>query len=550
MESSKESVVHYARGLFLASFAAFIFTSMMTTAAVGGPLIDEHLTASVANTKLAMIKAPLHKSADGCVTNFAGVEIDNPLCRGGDDLGGGSGGGSGWTIPAGASATLTVTPATVDPGQTVSVSWETSGIKSCIITEDGKEISKYTDYTNLKRGPLSAETVYALSCLGDDKNTKIDKTVTVKVETATGAPTVTITADPSTVDYNGTSKISWQSVGADSCAILKNGVEVGRGNSYDAKNLLSDTVFKVRCLNKQGSVADTVEVAVRPPQAPKVQLQAEPAAVAYNGSTKITWSSEYANSCTVKRGTITIGTGLVGEKEVTGLKTDTRFVLSCVGMVGTKTEQDITVTVAKPEVPTVLISAETPVVAYEGKTKITWSSTNADTCTVTGAGMRRSAPAGTYDTPVLTKNMAYSISCTGPGGKVQAETVVTVQPPVRPTVTLSVSGTEVELGKTVQLQWSSTGARECGVYQNNTLLKARSTSMTSLTSQKIMGSTVFWVSCVGAGGSVAASHVVQVVPAAANAASSSLGGGSIDLTPTLGSGSHGDDVRMNDARVD
>src|SRR3989344_4665600 len=88
----------------------------------------------------------------------------------------------------------------------------------------------------------------------------------------TSSPTVTITADPTTVAYNGTSNIYWSSNNVvSSCSITKAGVTWKTGTSginVSSGALISDTTFTATCTGGGKSIAGSVVVNVDPTTIP------------------------------------------------------------------------------------------------------------------------------------------------------------------------------------------------------------------------------------------------------------------------------------------
>lgn len=62
--------------------------------------------------------------------------------------------------------------------------------------------------------------------------------------------------------------------------------------------------------------------------------------------------------------------------------------------------------------PVITLSASPLSIAYNGTSTITWSSTDATSCTKSWG---IASTGGTYTTPALTSTTSYAISCTGSG---------------------------------------------------------------------------------------------------------------------------------------
>ena len=89
---------------------------------------------------------------------------------------------------------------------------------------------------------------------------------------------------------------------------------------------------------------------------------------------------------------------------------------------------------------------------------LSWSSTNAGSCTIDqGIGLVASSGTMTVSPGART---TYTITATGQGGTTAASVSVMVKY-LAPTVTMSVSPTEIVLGESATLSWSSTNASYC-----------------------------------------------------------------------------------------
>lgn len=79
-----------------------------------------------------------------------------------------------------------------------------------------------------------------------------------------------------------------------------------------------------------------------------------------------------------------------------------------------------------PPVPTVAISATPSTVNTGGSSTLTWSSTNATTCSASGAWSGTEPTSGSLNTGALNTNSTYSLTCTGTGGSATGATSITV----------------------------------------------------------------------------------------------------------------------------
>ncbi|OGL25235.1 hypothetical protein A3A68_00720 [Candidatus Saccharibacteria bacterium RIFCSPLOWO2_01_FULL_48_13] len=88
--------------------------------------------------------------------------------------------------------------------------------------------------------------------------------------------------------------------------------------------------------------------------------------------------------------------------------------------------------VAPTPQPTVSLSASPSVVATGGSSTLTWGSTNATSCSASGAWSGTQPTSGTFNTGALSQSSTYNLACSGTGGIASAGVTVTVtqeQPP-------------------------------------------------------------------------------------------------------------------------
>jgi hypothetical protein len=79
--------------------------------------------------------------------------------------------------------------------------------------------------------------------------------------------------------------------------------------------------------------------------------------------------------------------------------------------------------------PVVTISAASTSITTGQSTTLTWSATNATSCSAAGGWSGTKAVSGTQSTGALTANATFEIDCVGPGGRDDASVTVTVNAP-------------------------------------------------------------------------------------------------------------------------
>ena len=292
----------------------------------------------------------------------------------------------------------------------------------------------------------------------------ISRTVNVnpQVQPPTPKPSVSISADNDGVPipYGGSTTIRWSSTNATSC-IASDGANgwagpKGTSGNFPTGNLISMTAYNITCSNSAGSTTNSVVVSVgNQPIIPTVFLTGN-SSVPYNGSTTINWGSNNATSCIASGGS----NGWAGTKSTSGsfptgnLTSTATYNMICYSAIGTASKMDsLTVTVGgqtppppnpptPTQSPTASISATPGTVAYNGTSTITWTSTNATSCSATGgtngwAGTKSTS--GSFPTGSLASTITYNITCSNSAGSAGDSIAVNVGNP--PTQNLTMSGT-------------------------------------------------------------------------------------------------------------
>ena len=167
-----------------------------------------------------------------------------------------------------------------------------------------------------------------------------------------------------------------------------------------------------------------------------------------------------------------------------------------------------------PPAPAVAIVASPAAVQLGSASTISWSSSNATSCTASGAWTGAKATSGTEGaTPQAAGDASYSLTCTGDGGTASSATTVTVSagPPAVPTATLTPGSSTVMVGSSTTLTWSSTGATGCTA--SDAWSGAKSASGTQTVTPAALGASNYILTCTGAGGSIVASATVNAIAA-------------------------------------
>jgi hypothetical protein len=345
------------------------------------------------------------------------------------------------------------------------------------------------------------------------------------------APTLTLTANPSSVLSGQTTTLTWNTTGATTCTASGawTGTRIANGTEVSVP-LTASSTYTLLCSGAGGSVQKSVLVTLQapppPPPTPTLQFTVNPTSISPGGSAILTWASSNVTDCAAS-GAWTGAKTLNGSASTGALSTTSIYALACAGA-GGSASQSVTVTVVTP-VPTVTFTATPTSVISGNSTTLNWSTTNATSCTASGAWSGVKTVTGSEVTNSLSAAADFTLSCQGPGGGASASLHVPVITLALPTVTLSANPTVVATGATTSLTWNTTGATSCTASGGWTGTRATSGSEAS---SAISVGTSFTLACSGAGGSATANVTVQAQPLVTltSTASSLSGGGVAVLT--------------------
>lgn len=395
--------------------------------------------------------------------------------------------------------TITANPTSVAVGGSATLTWSASNAASCAASGAWSG-SKATSGTQ-SVGPLSTSSTFSLSCTGAGGSSSANAAVVVRQPAA--APTLTLTASPLSVASGGNSTLTWSSTNATSCVASGDwtGTRAASG-SLQVGPLTSAKAYTLACTGAGGTVTRFVNVAIAAPGAPTVTFAAAPTSVQSGSASQLTWSSTNSTSCT-SSGAWSGARATSGTQSTGALTANASYTLTCTGAGGSASQ---TVAVTLLPVPTLTLTASPVSIQSGSASQLTWSATDATSCTASGGWTGARATSGTQSTGALGANANYTLTCTGAGGSVSRTAGVTLLPV--PTLTLAASPTSVQSGSASQLTWSTTNATSC--VASGGWSGARATSGTASTGT-LTANGSFTLTCSGTGGSIARTASVTVI---------------------------------------
>jgi hypothetical protein len=324
---------------------------------------------------------------------------------------------------AGTAVNLTATVAEVGgssvPTGTVTFKDGTTTLGS--MTLNATAIAVYTTST-LSVGSHSITAAYG----GDGGNGASTSTAASVTVTAAAAPAVTIGVAPTSIVLGQSATLTWSSMNATACTASNawTGTEAVSGTQTVTPSAAGTLSYVLTCTGTGGSANGTATLTVTNPL-PTVTIAVAPTSITVGQSAKLTWSSTNTTACTASN-------AWTGSEAVSGTQTVTptaagslSYVLTCTGAGGSANATAVlTVTAAAP---TVTIAVAPTSITVGQSATLTWSSTNATSCTASGSWSGTQATSGTTSVSPATAGAAsYVLACTGAGGTANGTAALTV----------------------------------------------------------------------------------------------------------------------------
>lgn len=314
--------------------------------------------------------------------------------------------------------TISLAHPSIQQDATTQLTWSTVTATSC--TASGAWTNSASLSGSLVVGPPTPGAyTYSLTCVGPGGTSGASAQLTVLPR-----PTITFTIDHAEVAVGASSKLTWSVIDATSCDAM---------GSWSGSKPLSGTqdvgplpngsyLYALQCVGPGGYAQSTQTFTVYP--VPTVTISAAPTGVQIGAKSVITWSSTYATSCTASgpwAGTL----ATAGSQEVSAQASGTyAYSLTCIGPGGTVTLAT-SVQVYEPPVATISLSAGT--LQTGDSATLTWSSTDATSCTAGNAWTDSIATSGTKSvSQAAAGTYVYQITCSGAGGAATSSATLTV----------------------------------------------------------------------------------------------------------------------------
>ncbi len=226
-----------------------------------------------------------------------------------------------------------------------------------------------------------------------------------------GAPTVSISANPSSIAASSSSTISWSSTNSTSCTASGGWAGTKGISGSEAVTPGSTTTYTLTCTGSGGSASNSTTVTVSGGTLPPmVSLGATPDSVSSGQQVGLGWATAFATSCTASN-------GWSGSKPLTGNEAvyptvTTTYTLTCTGAGGTNSDS-VTVAVGT-QAPVSLTAVPSTIIAGDSST-LSWATNGMASCTASNGWSGAQALSGST-TVSPSSNTTYTLTCTESGG--------------------------------------------------------------------------------------------------------------------------------------
>ena len=447
-------------------------------------------------------------------------------------------------------------------GERTTLRWTTDDAATVAITDNDPNTDDEDLYAGLSVS--SSKSVEPIATTGDRT---ITYTLTVKNSagvTVTATTTLEVTPAPPTVDdflamptsvgSGGRVNFTWTATGATTIAISD-----GSTNVYSTSTSVEETegstalrptgeiddiiTYTLTATGPGGTNANPPTQTVRIVDGPGIDFTANRYRVPLDGSVTLSWRTTNATSVVIMNGNKNVHTTSTSSEAARGSVTvmpdvDTTYTLTATGNSVMNTATVSVEIIPAPMVDT--FTADPSNVALRGLVNLTWTTTEATslvikagTSTVYSTGTQDQVDSGTAGvTPIA--YTTYTLTATGPSGTATATTAVTIDPPAVDTFTAD--PTNVELGDSVTLMWTTTSAASIKIEasaNSQTSVVRTTSSLSQLDSGSFTvtpdANTTYILTATGPGGTDITSVNVTIDPPMVDRFESIVNGGRTSL---------------------
>ena len=301
----------------------------------------------------------------------------------------------------------------VDPGATA------------LDQEDGDITDKIVKTGSVNTAVLGSYLLHYLVTDSGGLSAQTSRTVIVGPVATTTAPTVSLSANPSSIVSGNSSTLTWTSTNANSCSAAWTTATSTSGTQVVSPT--ATTEYAISCVGNGGSASATTTVTVTTgggggSNNPSVSLSANPQTINVGATSTLTWTSINTNSCSAAWTTATSTSGT----QIVSPATTTEYAITCTGSNGSSTASTtVTVVPANVPVPSVSLNADPATITAGNSSTLSWVSNNTNSCSATWTTATSTSGSQVVSPTATTE---YVISCVGNNGSASATTTITVNP--------------------------------------------------------------------------------------------------------------------------
>ncbi|HEX6803087.1 MAG TPA: alkaline phosphatase family protein [Terriglobales bacterium] len=366
--------------------------------------------------------------------------------------------------PTAPTVKISASPASINAGESSTLTVEATNATA--VTISGSDGSSYDLAAAGGTQAVSPKTTTTYTATATGAGGKITATATVTV--AALVPTVTITANPTTIVAGSASTLTVAATNASTVSISGSDgstYTLAPAGGTQSVTPAGTTTYTVTAANGGESATAAATITVTPPVTPPtVTIAANPPTITAGSNSTLTVVAGNATTVTIagSDGTTYQMTATGGTQVVAPLGTTTYTVTATSGTLTATAAATVTVVPAPPPpVPTVTITASPTAITAGASSTLTVVATNATNVSIAstdGEVLAPLQPTGGTVTVSPASTSTYTVTATGAGGTASANVIVTVTQPVVPTVTINANPTSIVDGSSSLLTVTATNA--------------------------------------------------------------------------------------------
>ncbi|MBI2035560.1 MAG: hypothetical protein HYT12_02660 [Candidatus Liptonbacteria bacterium] len=352
------------------------------------------------------------------------------------------------------SVDLSTNRSIVNQGESFTLSWTSYNTNSCIAS-GGWSGSKSLSGSQIITPAFNR--TYTITCSHFGVKQASDSvTVTVQTEPPLS---VDLTISSGVIQQGNSAVLSWASTNADFCTASDGWSGNKSISGSETVSPSRNTGYTLTCYNSRGQVYDHVSLSVVQQSLPTVSLMANPENVTNGNSSSLIWNTSNADTCTASG-------GWSGNKSTAGSQTvflsnNTTYTLTCSNPIG-QASDSVTVLVNQSQGVSVSLSASPLSITHGNSSILSWSSSNANTCTAY-SGWSGSKSLSGSQTVFPSVNTTYTLTCQNSMEQTDTESVTVLVDQVQnfPSVFLTANPTSINQGNSSFLGWNASNADYC-----------------------------------------------------------------------------------------